>query len=148
MKFQTMPRPVKIAAQSDLLALRRLCGHRARRAWSLRRLGREALCDSRQESAGGLAPTGAGARPWRAYPTTIDASTAQREALMMGLRLTEGITLQRWQGLFSQPLTVFLPASKLQKLLDEGLLRLSETALAATAEGRQRLNAVLRYLLA
>ena len=81
-------------------------------------------------------------------PTTIDASTAQREALMMGLRLTEGITLQRWQGLFSQPLTVFLPASKLQKLLDEGLLRLSETALAATADGRQRLNAVLRYLLA
>lgn len=80
-------------------------------------------------------------------PTPIDATTAQREALMMGLRLTQGIALPRWQGLFGQPLTDFLPAAKLQKLLDERLLRLNETSLAATANGRQRLNAVLRYLL-
>lgn len=81
-------------------------------------------------------------------PTLIDMATAQREALMMGLRLTDGIALPRWQAMFGQPVTDFLPSPKLQKLLDEGLLRLNDTTLAATADGRQKLNAVLRYLLA
>lgn len=80
-------------------------------------------------------------------PTVIDAATAQREALLMGLRLTAGIALPRWQGLFGQSFMDFLPTPKLQKLLNEGLLQLTHDALFATADGRQRLNAVLRYLL-
>jgi hypothetical protein len=40
-----------------------------------------------------------------------------------------------------------LPADALADLRAEGLVRLDATGLAATAAGRQRLNAVLGYLL-
>jgi oxygen-independent coproporphyrinogen-3 oxidase len=78
----------------------------------------------------------------------IDSATAQREALMMGLRLAEGIDRTAWAKKFSEPLETFLPAANLTRLIGEGYIVSDVTALKATAAGRQRLNAVLSYLAA
>ncbi|MDD3182158.1 MAG: radical SAM family heme chaperone HemW [Alphaproteobacteria bacterium] len=77
----------------------------------------------------------------------LDVGTAQREALMMGLRLTAGIDLSAWFLKFGQPLSDNLSQERVACLQAQGLLSKSETHLAATAAGRQRLNAVLDYLL-
>jgi putative oxygen-independent coproporphyrinogen III oxidase len=77
----------------------------------------------------------------------INPVTSMREALMMGLRLTKGIDFRDWDEKFSDPLTRFLPSQKMERLKSEGYLETSEHALMATHAGRQRLNAVLNYLL-
>ncbi len=69
------------------------------------------------------------------------------EALMMGLRLTEGIVLSRLSAEGGQPWAAYLDEARLKTLQDEGLLTLSGDRLTATPAGRQRLNAVLGYLL-
>lgn len=78
---------------------------------------------------------------------TIDIATAQREALMMGLRLTAGIDKMAWEKKFGQTLEQFLPADKMAGLVQEGLLGTNGDFFCATAQGRQRLDAVLRHLL-
>jgi oxygen-independent coproporphyrinogen-3 oxidase len=77
---------------------------------------------------------------------TLDDITAMREALMMGLRLTEGIDLNRWREKFQTPLPDFLSSERLAKLEKEGLIAKNEKTLRATPAGLQRLNAVLGYL--
>jgi putative oxygen-independent coproporphyrinogen III oxidase len=77
----------------------------------------------------------------------IDDATAQREALLMGLRLTQGVDAAAWQKKFGRALADFLPAHKLMRLQDEGLLLASPTNIRATAAGLQRLNSVLEFLL-
>ncbi len=77
----------------------------------------------------------------------LDAATSKREALMMGLRLTEGISREDWREKFSEDIADFLPAEKTGRLRDEGYLAENEKTLRATAAGLQRLNAVLGYLL-
>lgn len=77
---------------------------------------------------------------------TLDDSTAMREALMMGLRLTEGIDLTLWHEKFPTPLPALLSSTKLEKLRKEGLIAQNEKTLRATPAGLQRLNAVLAYL--
>lgn len=77
----------------------------------------------------------------------VDQTTAMREALMMNLRLTEGIDLQNWRKKFGQSLLEFLPADKIARLHKEGYVTESMEKLQATAAGLQRLNAVLGYLL-
>ena len=77
----------------------------------------------------------------------VDQDTAQREAVMMGLRLTDGIALSEWHQKFGTGLTDFLPAAKRTKLQAENFLTQDTTHLRATPAGLQRLNAVLGYLL-
>lgn len=81
----------------------------------------------------------------------IDPVTAQREALMMGLRLTNGIDHQNWQRKFGSSLTSdkdgFLAPDKIRKLEQENYLENNAQNLKATKAGLQRLNAVLGYLL-
>ena len=78
--------------------------------------------------------------------TALDCATAMREALMMGLRLTDGIDLAAWQKKFQAPLIDFTPAERLARLRQEGYIALTEQKLGATRAGLQRLNAVLGYL--
>ncbi|GAB5388119.1 MAG: radical SAM family heme chaperone HemW [Alphaproteobacteria bacterium] len=69
-----------------------------------------------------------------------------QEALLMGLRLSEGLPLGRlsseagtdWQDLIS--------ADRVTMACEEGLLTASDTHLTATATGRQRLNALIAFL--
>ena len=65
----------------------------------------------------------------------------------MGLRLTEGIPCIRIEALAQRDLRTRFGA-KLERLIDGGFLTLDSERLAATAAGRQRLNAVLAALLA
>ncbi|HJU16754.1 MAG TPA: radical SAM family heme chaperone HemW [Stellaceae bacterium] len=79
--------------------------------------------------------------------TALDRDTEIAEMLMMGLRLTEGIARQRLEQAAGSDLETLFGA-RLAPLVDGGFLEVDETRLAATAAGRQRLNAVLAALLA
>ena len=79
--------------------------------------------------------------------TPLDDTTAQREALMMGLRLTTGIDKTAWQKKFTTPPESVLPTPRLTRLIQENLLISTPQTLRATPTGLQRLNALLTYLL-
>lgn len=79
--------------------------------------------------------------------TAIDDKAAQLEAMMMGLRLTNGIDRATWQQKFGHDIVTSCAAHKLQPLLEGGFLAYDDNAFVATAAGRQRLNAVLDKLL-
>jgi len=69
------------------------------------------------------------------------------ECLMMGLRLTEGVPIQRLQDEGGQGIDELIPPEKITVLVREGLLICTQTHLIATKTGLQRLNGVLNYLL-
>jgi putative oxygen-independent coproporphyrinogen III oxidase len=73
----------------------------------------------------------------------ISPAAQAREMLLMGLRISEGIDLNRYEALAGTPIT---PA-KITALSDLGLVRMqSNTRLAATEAGRRVLNAVIAEL--
>lgn len=69
------------------------------------------------------------------------------EMVMMGLRLVEGISRERFRRLAGGDFATILDAGKLARLISAGFLSLDDERIAATASGRQRLNAVLLDLL-
>jgi len=66
-----------------------------------------------------------------------------QEYLLMGLRLTEGISLDRLAAMSGN----YLPLSKTEPLRDSGLISIHEDRLCATPSGRIVLNGVLRALI-
>ena len=64
------------------------------------------------------------------------------EYLIMGLRLSEGIDLDRYRNFAGQD----IDSNKINGLVDIGMVRLTHRSLAATAKGRLVLNAVIREL--
>ena len=80
---------------------------------------------------------------------TEPVSTIARrtEFLMMGLRLEEGVALERFTLEAGGPLDSVLDRRVLDRLVQAGLVALDRTSLKATAAGRQRLNALLQTLL-
>lgn len=78
---------------------------------------------------------------------TIDPAMRGREILMMGLRLLEGISLDFFHKEASVPFSDFVNPERVTMLESEGLLEADSLSLRATAAGRQKLNAVLSYLL-
>ncbi len=77
----------------------------------------------------------------------IAAGERLNEMAMMGLRLAEGIPLERFRAESGLPFDQAVDRQKLARLVDGGFLSLDATRLRATAEGRARLNAVLGALL-
>lgn len=69
------------------------------------------------------------------------------EALMMGLRLEEGVSVQRLEAEGDASLDDFLDRSKMQDLQNQGWLNLSSERLRLEREGLLRLNAVIPYIL-
>jgi oxygen-independent coproporphyrinogen-3 oxidase len=69
-----------------------------------------------------------------------------REALLMGLRLAEGIAFERFAARTGTALLDAVEPVILQAAIEEGYLVLTATHLAATAEGRKRLDALLPAL--
>ncbi len=65
------------------------------------------------------------------------------EHTMMGMRLFEGLDLERHEALAGKPLSV----KKIQELTDWGMIVVDGARLRATSQGRAVLNAVLRELL-
>ncbi len=78
----------------------------------------------------------------------VTPEEAGREALMMGLRLSEGIDVTRVAARIGRPLDVVLDGARLQRLLDAGMVERTSTQLRATAKGRPVLNAVIAALIA
>lgn len=77
----------------------------------------------------------------------LTPETTMREALMMGLRLREGISKETWSHKFGVSIQDFLPLQKIERLKKESLLEWNDQVLQATLTGRQKLNALLHYLL-
>ena len=79
--------------------------------------------------------------------TPIARDEATGEMLMMGLRLAEGVSRGGLEALAGSTIEELFE-ERLPRLVDGGFLTLDGDRLAATAAGRQRLNAVLAALLA
>jgi oxygen-independent coproporphyrinogen-3 oxidase len=77
----------------------------------------------------------------------IAAMDRLSEMTMMGLRLAEGIPLERFTAESGLPFGEAIDPHKLTKLVEGGFLSLDQDRLRATDEGRARLNAVLGELL-
>jgi putative oxygen-independent coproporphyrinogen III oxidase len=79
--------------------------------------------------------------------TPIAPETAVEEIVMMGLRLVEGVSRRRLEAVSGRAVEELF-AARLPRLVEGGFLTLDTDRLAATAAGRQRLNALLAALLA
>lgn len=81
-----------------------------------------------------------------AETTDLSAGEQVAEAVMMGLRLSEGVSLERLETLGGRDV---LPSpDRVETLVEGGFLHSGTERLRATAAGRQRLDAVLAHLLA
>ncbi|MGE4481211.1 radical SAM family heme chaperone HemW [Acidocella sp.] len=76
----------------------------------------------------------------------IPAQDRAREALIMGLRLREGVSTQRFAARTGVALMDALEPGILEECLAEGYLTLTQDRLAATAQGTKRLDALLPAL--
>jgi oxygen-independent coproporphyrinogen-3 oxidase len=79
--------------------------------------------------------------------TPVNAEDRACEALLMGLRLAEGIDVSVFQQRTGTPLLDAVDQSVMRDCVDEGYLTIGPTHLAATAEGRKRLDALLPVLV-
>ncbi len=80
------------------------------------------------------------------HEDAVSAQDRAREALLMGLRLTEGILLSRYEQRTGGAVSDAVDPVILQAAIEEGYLTLNDTHLIATAEGRKRLDALLPAL--
>jgi oxygen-independent coproporphyrinogen-3 oxidase len=78
----------------------------------------------------------------------VAAEERAREALLMGLRLAEGIELVRFEARTKRTLAQSVDADVLERCLAEGYLTLTPQRLVATREGRIRLDSLLAALVA
>ncbi len=82
-----------------------------------------------------------------AEETPIDADAQGREMLLMGLRLTEGVTDAAFAVRTGRTLADALDPDTLARAIAAGYLHRDAQGLRATAEGRKRLDALLALLL-
>ncbi|WP_170411114.1 radical SAM family heme chaperone HemW [Ruegeria arenilitoris] len=73
----------------------------------------------------------------------LSAQEQAKEYLMMGLRVVEGLYIDRYNALADHP----LPQDKLADLTEFGMIKQTNGRLIATKDGRAVLNAVIRELL-
>jgi putative oxygen-independent coproporphyrinogen III oxidase len=78
----------------------------------------------------------------------LDRQECTQELLMMGLRLSAGIDRDLFKAALGQEIEEVLAPGRIAPLVEGGFLELDPAGLRATAQGRQRLNAVLLRLLA
>ncbi len=78
----------------------------------------------------------------------LSVTMRRDELLMMGLRLAEGVSQNRFLGITGRSFEDDFGRGRLAPLIEGGFLELDAQALRATEAGRQRLNAVLGSLLA
>jgi len=79
--------------------------------------------------------------------TSLTPEERGREAMLMGLRLAEGVDPARVAARAGRPFAEIVDATMLAALLDEGYLEWRDDRLVATVEGRLRLDAMLPVLL-
>jgi oxygen-independent coproporphyrinogen-3 oxidase len=113
----------RLTIGDDLVATRR---HRAPEIWA----------DRVEQSGHGSTPE-----------ETIAPADRAREALLMGLRLTEGIGAAGFARRTGVDLAAALDPLILEAAIEEGYLEWDECRLVATASGRRRLDALLPRLV-
>lgn len=91
-----------------------------------------------------VADKGNGAHPFEA----IDRRARLEEALMMGLRLQEGVPVSRLSQELNADWQTIIAPKRVRAMVDENMLVFEGDTLTATPEGLQRLNGLLSYLLA
>lgn len=79
--------------------------------------------------------------------TPLNAEECGREALLMGLRLAEGIDLRRFEARTSRALADCVDEAILEAAIAEGYLEHGSDRLRATHQGRLRLEALLGALV-
>ncbi len=94
--------------------------------------------------------------PWLRQVEADGIATAERvtladddiasEALLMGLRLVEGVDRARFRAQTGRDVRDWVDAAGLERLVAGGFVTLDDHALRSTSAGRQRLNAVLERL--
>ncbi|HEY2891752.1 MAG TPA: radical SAM family heme chaperone HemW [Dongiaceae bacterium] len=77
----------------------------------------------------------------------LSPAERQEELLLMGLRLSRGISRQRFHQALGSDIEEAIASASMAPLIDGGFLELDETGLRATPAGLQRLNAVLAALV-
>lgn len=77
----------------------------------------------------------------------VDGADRAREMLMMGLRLSEGIEADRFHARTGRPLAAAIDPDTLERAIEAGYLTHTAERLAATIEGRLRLDALLTALV-
>jgi oxygen-independent coproporphyrinogen-3 oxidase len=109
---------------------------RAKKA-TRRSSGPEAWLESVERTGHGTAET-----------STVEGQDLVEEALMMGLRLADGIDRATFASVTGVDPVEAIDAARLEPLVRAGFLEVDSTHLRATSEGRQRLNALLERLVA
>ncbi len=77
----------------------------------------------------------------------VDAEDRSVEAIMMGLRLREGVDIERWSNQFGQAFDKTISQTELSAMKSAGFISDSNSSLQLTAKGRPLLNTVLQKLL-
>ncbi len=77
----------------------------------------------------------------------LTAAERQAELVMMGLRLSEGISADRFHQQSGRPLAAALDSSGLATMLEDGFVEWAGAYLRATPKGRLLLNSVIAALL-
>ncbi len=86
---------------------------------------------------------------WGEEPrATLDAEDRLAEMVMMGLRLEEGVTAGRILEETGKSLDIWIDPARRRPLIEGGFLHPEPDRLRVTADGRQRLDAVIGRLLA
>ncbi|MCF4166718.1 radical SAM family heme chaperone HemW [Zavarzinia compransoris] len=80
--------------------------------------------------------------------TSLDPETRVDEAVMMGLRLAEGVPIARLERLGGRPFAELIAPWRVERLVAGGFLSMAEGVLTATDRGRAVLNGLLGELLA
>ena len=70
------------------------------------------------------------------------------ETLMMGLRLRRGISTEHFKNTFNKSIYDVVTDDPLKILISEGLVEFNSKTFKATALGRQKLDSVVRFLIA
>jgi oxygen-independent coproporphyrinogen-3 oxidase len=83
-----------------------------------------------------------------AETSSVEGRDMVEEALMMGLRLADGIDRATFASVTGVDPIEAIDAARLEPLVRAGFLEVDATHLRATSEGRQRLNALLERLVA
>ena len=78
---------------------------------------------------------------------SLKPSERFEEILLMGLRLTKGISSSSFHNLTNTQLSDFLNHKKLDILIKENFIIYSSNNLRVTTKGRETLNSVLKFLL-
>ena len=99
--------------------------------------GPEAWLEAVERSGHGTAET-----------TDVTGRDRMEEALMMGLRLSDGIDRAAFAAVAGADPVAALGEARLAPLVDAGFLEVDAVRFRATAAGRQRLNALLERLVA